>query len=810
MPADYETIRRENLARYGWDTAVLDLLGRLYSDRTHFIFELIQNAEDAGATAVTFTLFGDRLEVSHDGRPFTEDDVRGVCGVGQSEKTGDLTAIGRFGIGFKSVYAYTASPQVHSEGEHFRIESYVRPFPADPRPAGPDGTVFVFPFDLPQVPPAAAAAEIAAALRDLQPTTLLFLRSIERLRVAGPAATATELTRSPARPAAGRRRVVLTDVVRGRQEWLVWHRDVPAMPGRRVEIAFPLTGRDLRAAEDSRLVVFFPTDKQTFVGFLIQGPYRTTPARDNIPEQDPTNRALAAQTAVLLTEVLTGLRDDDLLTVDVLRALPIDTARFAEDTMLRPLYESVRSALASQPLVPVLNGGYGQAGEVILTREAGLRRLLRPAQLAALTGTGPPARFADAAITPDGTPLLWAYLTAEIGVAELTPSAAVAAMTPEFLAAQPDEWIAALYAMLDEHPSLWRDRQAVAARAPVIRLEDGRQVRPFDAGERPTAYLPGGTPTSLPTVRKAIAADPRARRFLEALGLSEPDIADEVLTLTLPRYDGLDVTAVDPDRHDADIETIAGALAGAAGNARHQLLSRLAGTAFLIGENAATGEQRLMAPGSLYHRSRQLELYLDGNPGAWFAADRYGPWRRQLTAMGVRDAPELSCRTADPLGFVVTVDEFARHERGTGGFDPAAQIDGLEFALRHPTAARSQYVWNALLVPNAHLVAGVVETSVRDGFVDADRHETRSALGHLAAGEAWLPAPDGSFCLPSQIRLDQLPPSFTADETLARALGLAQSVVEEAARQLGLSPELLRRLSERPDLVEQIERALAR
>ena len=49
MPADYAKIRAENITRYGTDTAVLDLLGQLYSDRTHFIFELIQNAEDAGA-----------------------------------------------------------------------------------------------------------------------------------------------------------------------------------------------------------------------------------------------------------------------------------------------------------------------------------------------------------------------------------------------------------------------------------------------------------------------------------------------------------------------------------------------------------------------------------------------------------------------------------------------------------------------------------------------------------------------------------------------------------------------------------------
>src|SRR6266566_7099306 len=199
VSADYEKIREENIARYGWDTAVLDLLGQLYSERTHFIFELIQNAEDAGATELAFELFADRLELRHDGRPFTEADVRGVCGVGKSGKSGDLTAIGKFGIGFKSVYAYTKSPHVysagyygagyygagehgagehgagehgageHGAGEHFRIENYVRPFPVEPPPSPSAGTLFAFPFDHDSVPAEVAAGEIAEALTAIQP-----------------------------------------------------------------------------------------------------------------------------------------------------------------------------------------------------------------------------------------------------------------------------------------------------------------------------------------------------------------------------------------------------------------------------------------------------------------------------------------------------------------------------------------------------------------------------------------------------------------------------------------------------------------
>ena len=58
---------------------------------------------------------------------------------------------------------------------------------------------------------------------------------------------------------------------------------------RPVQIAFRLdtqleSGGKITEIEDARLFVFFPTDKETHVGFILQGPYRTTPARDNVPD----------------------------------------------------------------------------------------------------------------------------------------------------------------------------------------------------------------------------------------------------------------------------------------------------------------------------------------------------------------------------------------------------------------------------------------------------------------------------------------------------------------------------------------------
>ena len=800
MTADYTAIREENIARYGWDTAVLDLLGQLYSERTHFIFELIQNAEDAGATELAFELFTDRLELRHDGRPFTEADVRGVCGVGQSGKRGDYTAIGQFGIGFKSVYAYTRSPRIYSGDERFRIGNYVRPFAVEP--VSEAGTLFVFPFDHDEVPAAQAHTEIAAALAALAPRTLLFLRNMQRVRVGD-----AVLERFSDGPDGARRRVRVSRGDR-REEWLVWARPVEGYPGQRVEIAFRTEGGRIIRENGAPLTVYFPTEKQTFLGFGLQGPYRTTPARDNVPEQDPGNQDLARQSAALLTEVLAELRDEGLLTVAALTALPIEPARFVAGSLLRPLYDATRAALAGTPLIPAAGSGYGTAGELRLTTSPQTRELLGPGQLVALFGA---AGFAHDGIGPESTPALWRYLTGELGLEEVTPAAVVARADGEFLRAQPDEWMARFYGYLEAHPSAAREARA----RPVIRLEDGRQVVPFDSQGRPAVYLPGPAASSLPTVRRAVAQDRAARRFLAALELPEPDVVAEVLELILPRYRRLELDParelaqqLDLARHDADLGIIFGALDQ--GTRRDELLAGLRGTAFLIAENAATGEQRLMPPPELYQRSKDLEVYFDGNPDAWFAADLYGPWLVQLRQMGVRQAVEVRARTPNEAGYVLVVVEFGRNERGLDGFDPAAEIDGLDFALSHPSHARSEYVWNALLVPNRRLIAGVVERSVLASFSDASAENIRSSIALAAESQAWLPGRDGAFLPPGELSLDDLPATWARDEGLAAGLGMLRPVVAEAARRLGIAPEVLWGLSAHRDLIELVERELAR
>lgn len=300
MPSNYEAIRKYNLSWYGqgigeWGPPVLS---NRYDGHTHFIFEVLQNAEDAlkkrgewdGKRSVHFSLDSEALTVSHFGKPFDEDDVIGVCGIAKNTK--QLTDIGRFGIGFKSVYTFTATPEIHSGEEHFAIDTYVLPRAAKKISLAPEETKIRIPFNKKDEPQ--AKEKVLAGLRSLGQQTLLFLRDIEEIAwsVDGePAGNYRRLNAENLLDFARKVQIVgqRDAEVEVTEEWLVFSREVfhEGKSAGYVEVAFELDldseKPQVKRIQDSPLAVFFPTVISTGLGFLIQGPYRTTPSRDNIP-----------------------------------------------------------------------------------------------------------------------------------------------------------------------------------------------------------------------------------------------------------------------------------------------------------------------------------------------------------------------------------------------------------------------------------------------------------------------------------------------------------------------------------------------
>ena len=197
----------------GGDNRIWKFISDHYSDKAHFLYELIQNADDAGATEATFELYSDavdapgrdRLVFRHngtkhftitgpapkDGSEYKEarrngqlNSVYSICTVGNSTK--DTNDIGKFGIGFKSVFLYTDSPRIYDEDDvRFEITDFVVPRlleEEDFTGRNVGETVFEIPFNrtrgdhLPEDP----CADILGKLRTLILPTL-FLRHLEKV-----------------------------------------------------------------------------------------------------------------------------------------------------------------------------------------------------------------------------------------------------------------------------------------------------------------------------------------------------------------------------------------------------------------------------------------------------------------------------------------------------------------------------------------------------------------------------------------------------------------------------------------------------
>ncbi|KAK9699470.1 hypothetical protein RND81_08G175800 [Saponaria officinalis] len=101
----------------------------LYSRDSHFLLELIQNADDNlypenVEPTLTFILQPTGIAVLNNERGFTAENIRALCNVGNSTKKGSSTGhIGQKGIGFKSVFRITDAPEIHSNGFHVKFDT---------------------------------------------------------------------------------------------------------------------------------------------------------------------------------------------------------------------------------------------------------------------------------------------------------------------------------------------------------------------------------------------------------------------------------------------------------------------------------------------------------------------------------------------------------------------------------------------------------------------------------------------------------------------------------------------------------------
>ncbi|RSM05119.1 hypothetical protein CDV31_009753 [Fusarium ambrosium] len=100
----------------------------LYSSDTHFLLELLQNADDneykASKPSFSLTLTDDAILTHSNETGFTRSNVEAICRIGKSSKVklDGRRSIGEKGIGFKSVFKVASTVWISSRGYSFKFD----------------------------------------------------------------------------------------------------------------------------------------------------------------------------------------------------------------------------------------------------------------------------------------------------------------------------------------------------------------------------------------------------------------------------------------------------------------------------------------------------------------------------------------------------------------------------------------------------------------------------------------------------------------------------------------------------------------
>lgn len=796
---------REDLARVlKKHPGIRKIVEDLYPDSAHFIYELLQNAEDTGATEAQFTLAKACLVFEHNGRPFEPKDIYAITDIGEGTKANDDDKIGRFGVGFKAVFAYSESPHIWSPSFSFKITDLVLPSELESKAALGSKTRFEFPFNNPKKIASTAYDEVNAGLKELVETTLLFLSHLESIRWQNATSDSGEILRIrhpknhfEVRKQAGGKISTSSHFLKFNQPVAV-----AGLEKQRVAVAYELDflpkvqnfdpkktlAKQLKIipATLGQVAVFFPAEKETSgLRFHLHAPFVPELSRASIKETD-ANLPLFQQLATLTAASLHQVRDLGLLTADFLSVLP------NPQDSIPARYQDIRKAIVEemteQPLTPTYAKTHAPA-KYLYQAKASLKELLsnddiailvdyddEPPQWAsarALNGTNIEQFMTGLAITDWDVEQFADLLNKKASVGGRSiPYSPYHTTEPDaefmtWLSGKPVEWHQEMYVLLH---SDYLPRDGWQKDRCINKLKSLRIVRLSNNGYSvgPKCYFPSDGAEQndvLPrvdvrtyTTGKKKGPQESAKKFLEEIGVREVGEAEQVEAILEQRYMK---TNLKPLKKDL-VRFIA-------------LLEKEPDKASLFTSHwifeSANG--KWSQPGQVFidkpFMDTGLSAYYDAfgeNAKRVALADSYkdyGIADKRLVkfaeAVGAQTRLEVSqtnCSTNPHKKWLYSV----------GGNQTITSINrdyviaGLEKILAAPSLPISKLIWQCMcsLPQNPDRLKAIYQNNRSTGSRDSD-----STLVHQLRAAAWVPQGDSAFARPADATRDLLPEGFPFD-----------------------------------------------
>lgn len=385
-----------------------------YSDQAHFIYELLQNADDAKATTARFVLESNRLIFAHNGtRHFSvsdpareeEDsasghlgDINAITSIANSNKT--EASIGKFGVGFKAVFQYTATPHIYDPEFRFRIDRFIVPTPIDGDFPGrkKDETLFVFPFDHLEKNAEEAYGDISDKLKNLS-FPLLFLSQLKEIEfeignTIGLYGKSVKKTLTYGDTTA--EHICLTqnagDELYDENLWLFSRVDDCQ---RRYSVGFFMNADGHLKPVNEPAFCFFPTKEVTGLNFILHAPFLLTDSREGIRASVAHNDKMIQRLSELAADSFEHLRDIGeeasvrLIEDNIVTIIPVDKEKFSDPSdkckvSFLPFYQAIKEKFKKADLLPSTEG-YISSKDAYWAAVPQLPQLFSNTQLADIT-----------------------------------------------------------------------------------------------------------------------------------------------------------------------------------------------------------------------------------------------------------------------------------------------------------------------------------------------------------------------------------------------------------------------------------------
>lgn len=494
----------------------LERIIQLYTDKSHFIYELLQNAEDAGASRIKFEQYADKLIVLHDGHPFSLDNLKGLCDIGKSDKTNDLNQIGEFGVGFKSVFGICESVKLFSHPtrkdldkgySRFAVEilNFTHPVDIEDEDIALGYTTkFIFPYSVGFTFSSFQAVDqlnevLSKRLQNLGITTLLFMKNLKsidymidlpNLKTSGYYTLDKTVINDHCALVSAIGETGSKKDNEERVSYLVFSRPVTGIQtGRTIDIAFALNVKedgkyDFKPSKYPYISVYFPTETESKLKFIVQGPYRTTPNRSSVPADSTDNMELAEQTAALLRDSVVELRDTGKLDFSLLNILPIDKDAFYSAPLFEGMFETTSKMMQEENLLLCKDGSYASADCVKIARGSDFAELFTDELLTELIDDGTDYHWLPTFLTETNKTYktLYDFLTdtLHIEVIRLENLRDNFNENQKFLLNRNDEWLIKMYNMYASVAAAFSKKKRVnMLTVEFVKTSTGKFVAPY-------------------------------------------------------------------------------------------------------------------------------------------------------------------------------------------------------------------------------------------------------------------------------------------------------------------------------------------